>query len=213
MKILKESKEALPIEFITTFVSEGWERVGILKSQMEAVSKTFSGAKQTVEIMQNLVDAYLICLGQMEHQLSDKDYLEMPEDAQLTESIAPAVDVPNDINKAKSIIADQLRGEWEASQNYNKAADDLSQIKSIDTTSAQKVCLDIDREEHTHVGELEHEYAKLDKNFKADIKDGYEENKSQSNADGDEFQYFVDFDEPDNTVERITDADLYGQDD
>jgi hypothetical protein len=37
MKILKESKETLPIAFLTDFISKGWEEVGYLKADIEAI--------------------------------------------------------------------------------------------------------------------------------------------------------------------------------
>ena len=37
MKILKESKENLPIAFLTDFISKGWEEVGYLKADIEAI--------------------------------------------------------------------------------------------------------------------------------------------------------------------------------
>ena len=39
MKILKESKENLPIAFLTDFISKGWEEVGYLKADIEAIKE------------------------------------------------------------------------------------------------------------------------------------------------------------------------------
>ena len=41
MEVLKESKEKLPVAFVTAFVSEGWEKVGFLKEELEAIKKEF----------------------------------------------------------------------------------------------------------------------------------------------------------------------------
>lgn len=76
MKILKESKENLPITFLTNFVSEGWSKVGELKDQKEALSAEFKGTKKIEELLQDLIDAYLVCIGQIEQHLAAKDYLD-----------------------------------------------------------------------------------------------------------------------------------------
>lgn len=73
------SKEKLPISFITTFISDGWDKVGILKEQKESLSKVYSGTKKFEDLLQDLIDAYLICIGQMELSLQDKNYIEMPD--------------------------------------------------------------------------------------------------------------------------------------
>lgn len=79
MKILKEAKEQLPISFLTDFISKGWEEVGYLKADIEAIRETYKGTKPIEELIQNLVDAYLICIGQLETHISDKKYIEYPE--------------------------------------------------------------------------------------------------------------------------------------
>lgn len=80
MKILKEAKENLPVTFLTAFVSDGWEKVGILKEQIEAIKREFKGTKKVEGLLQDLIDAYLVCIGQMEQHLSAKDYLDLETD-------------------------------------------------------------------------------------------------------------------------------------
>ena len=86
MKILNEAKENLPISFLTDFISKGWEEVGYLKADIEAIRQSFKGTKKVEELIQSLIDAYLVCIGQLEAHISDKNYMEYPEDSGLGES-------------------------------------------------------------------------------------------------------------------------------
>ena len=42
MEVLKESKEKLPVAFVTAFVSEGWEKVGFLKEELAIFSEVLA---------------------------------------------------------------------------------------------------------------------------------------------------------------------------
>jgi hypothetical protein len=84
MKILKESKEALPIAFLTDFISKGWEEVGYLKADIEAIKEAYKGTKPIEALIQELIDAYLVCIGQLEAHLQDKNYLDYPEESGLS---------------------------------------------------------------------------------------------------------------------------------
>lgn len=91
MKIVKESKlteakEKLPISFLTDFVSRGWDDVGYLKETIKAISESYSGTKNVEELLQALVDAYLVCIGQLELCLQHKDYLNSELGEKLDES-------------------------------------------------------------------------------------------------------------------------------
>ena len=113
MKILKEAKEKLPISFITDFISNGWDEVGILKADIEAIESEFSSTKEISKLIQDLIDAYLVCIGQMEAHLHEKDYIEYPEDSKLTESVTEeAPKLEEDINI--KIEADKVKIEEEA---------------------------------------------------------------------------------------------------
>ena len=66
MKIINESKkEKLPIDFITQFVSKGWDEVGMLKASKDAIKTTFKETAKVESIIQDLVDSYLVWIGQM----------------------------------------------------------------------------------------------------------------------------------------------------
>ena len=84
MKILKESKENLPIAFLTDFISKGWEEVGYLKADIEAIREAYKGTKQIEGLIQELIDAYLVCIGQLEAHLHDNKYLDYPEESGLS---------------------------------------------------------------------------------------------------------------------------------
>jgi hypothetical protein len=81
MKILKEQQirqDELPITFITSFVSRGWEEVGMLKEQIKALKAEFKNVDKIEEILQGLIDAYLINIGQLELFLHENEYVEVP---------------------------------------------------------------------------------------------------------------------------------------
>ena len=84
MKILKESKENLPIAFLTDFISKGWEEVGYLKADIEAIKEAYKGTKPIEGLIQDLIDAYLVCIGQLEAHIHDNKYLEYPEESGLS---------------------------------------------------------------------------------------------------------------------------------
>lgn len=102
MEVLKESKEKLPVAFVTAFVSEGWEKIGFLKEELEAIKKEFSDTTKAEEVLQNLIDAYLVCIGQMQQYLSEKKDIEVPlkEDVTINidkvEVIKPKIKVEGD---------------------------------------------------------------------------------------------------------------------
>ena len=87
MKILKEAKEKLPVSFLTDFISRGWDDVGYLKETIAAIKEVYSGTKEIEDLLQALIDAYLVCIGQMEAHLHDNKYIEFPEESKLNEDI------------------------------------------------------------------------------------------------------------------------------
>ena len=89
---LTESKEKLPISFLTDFVSRGWDDVGYLKETIKSISESFSGTRKVEELLQALVDAYLVCIGQLEAHLQAKDYLDTDIDSKLTEDVDIHID-------------------------------------------------------------------------------------------------------------------------
>lgn len=97
------TKEVLPASFITSFVSEGWDRIGVLKDQVTSLSDTFSGTEKVVGVLQDLLDAYLVCVGQMEGILHSTDAIASPEvppvvaDIKVGETPAGATETPVEV--------------------------------------------------------------------------------------------------------------------
>lgn len=87
MKILKEAKEKLPVSFLTDFVSRSWDDVGYLKETIAAIKDVYSGTEEIEELLNSLIDAYLVCIGQLEAHLHDNKYIEFPEESKLNEDI------------------------------------------------------------------------------------------------------------------------------
>ena len=87
MKILKEAKEKLPVSFLTDFVSRSWDDVGYLKETITAIKDVYSGTEEIEELLNSLIDAYLVCIGQLEAHLHDNKYIEFPEESKLNEDI------------------------------------------------------------------------------------------------------------------------------
>lgn len=76
---LNEKKDDLPVEILTNYVSHCWEEVGILKTSIENFKKEFAGTTEFISVLQDLLDAYLICVGRLEKKLDSKKYLDTTE--------------------------------------------------------------------------------------------------------------------------------------
>jgi len=88
MKI-QESKEKLPITFITNFIETGWNIIGNLKADKDAISSSYSKTKEVNEIIQDVIDAYTVAVSRMTGVVQDKDYLDY-EINDLTEQVEKA---------------------------------------------------------------------------------------------------------------------------
>lgn len=65
-----ENKQNMPIAFVTNFISQSWEQISTLTEQIEGLKINFKNAADVQKIIQDLIDTYLITVGQLE------DYLE-----------------------------------------------------------------------------------------------------------------------------------------
>lgn len=95
MKILKEetlAKETLPISFLTDMISKGWEEVGYLKEAAAAIGAEYTNTEKIEQLMQDLMDAYLVFIGQIELHMHEQDYIEEPK----VEQPKPATQEPAD---------------------------------------------------------------------------------------------------------------------
>ena len=102
MKILKENEntnitpvEDLPISFITDLISKGWDEVGYLKEATAAIRADYKGTAPIEQAMQDLMDAYLIFIGQLELHLHKEDYIDTTELAVDNTETVPAKELPD----------------------------------------------------------------------------------------------------------------------
>lgn len=100
-------------------------------------------------------------------------YKELKEKADKV--LTEALKLTEDLEGAKSIIADQTRGEYEAIQNYNKAIVDLQEIGDFDDVI--NILSSITDEEKVHVGELQQALETLNDNINDKIDSGKKEAK------------------------------------
>ena len=182
MKILNETKnkETIPVAFLTDFISKGWEEVGYLKADIEAIKEAYKGTSKIEELIQNLIDAYLVCIGQLELHIHDKKYLEYPEESGLS--------------------GIKLDEELELKVSSNKIEIKTEENTPVDVVEEEdKIIIGIDEvddEDSESEDELDAE--------EVSAKDSIEINGSEP------FEYFVDFDEPNIAEPRLTDEDIYG---
>ena len=195
---LTESKEKLPISFLTDFVSRGWDDVGYLKETIKSISESFSGTKKVEELLQALVDAYLVCIGQLEAHLQAKDYLDTDLDNKLTEDVDIHIDgdevhITDDSGEEVATIpvesaAEETPAECEGPECDVPPAE--VEIPTVVEPTEEPIAADS--------GEFNTPFE-----FDAPEADGVRKFEKPEVAD-----FFVDFDDP--VGEPITEKDLYG---
>ena len=195
---LTESKEKLPISFLTDFVSRGWDDVGYLKETIKSISESFSGTKKVEELLQALVDAYLVCIGQLEAHLQAKDYLDTDIDNKLTEDVdihidSDEVSITDDSGEEVATVPVESAAE-EASAECEGPECDVPpaevEIPAVVEPTEEPIAADS--------GEVNTPFE-----FDAPEADGVRKFEKPEVAD-----FFVDFDDP--VGEPITEKDLYG---
>lgn len=75
MKI-QESKEKLPVTFITDFIKTGWDIIGNLKADKDAIKANYAKTSDIAEILQDIIDAYTVAVSRMTGIAQNKDYLD-----------------------------------------------------------------------------------------------------------------------------------------
>ena len=196
---LNESKEKLPVSFLTDFVSRGWDDVGYLKETIKSISESFSGTKKVEELLQALVDAYLVCIGQLEAHLQAKDYLDTDLDNKLTE------DVDIHIDGDEVHITDDS-GEEVATIPVESAAEETPaecEGPECDVPPAEVEIPTVVEPEEEPIAADDGEF-NTPFEFDAPEADGVRKFEKPEVAD-----FFVDFDDP--TGEPVTEKDLYGE--
>lgn len=103
---LKESTEkklsmdkAFNSSVVTQLLQDGWGEIGGLQDQISLLNQYKNSSKLT-SILQKLLDAYLIFVGQLEGYLDDKNIVDFPDEKQLKEEINPKIN-ENDIKTDK----------------------------------------------------------------------------------------------------------------
>lgn len=195
---LTESKEKLPISFLTDFVSRGWDDVGYLKETIKSIRESFSGTKKVEELLQALVDAYLVCIGQLEAHLQAKDYLDTDIDNKLTEDVDIHID-----GDEVSITDDN--GEKVATVPVESAAEetpDECEGPECDVPPAEVEIPAVVEPAEEPIAADNGEF-NTPFEFDAPEADGVRKFEKPEVAD-----FFVDFDDP--VGEPVTEKDLYG---
>lgn len=195
---LTESKEKLPISFLTDFVSRGWDDVGYLKETIKSISESFSGTKKVEELLQALVDAYLVCIGQLEAHLQAKDYLDTDLDSKLTEDVdihigGNEVSITDDNGEKVATVPVESAAEEKPAECEGPECDVPPaevEIPAVVEPAEEPIAADN--------GEFNTPFE-----FDAPEADGVRKFEKPEVAD-----FFVDFDEP--IGEPITEKELYG---
>ena len=73
---LNESKDKIPATFITSYISDAWEKIGYINEDINAVKKEYSDTKIVVECLQDIVDAYLVAAGRLQAYLDGKEHID-----------------------------------------------------------------------------------------------------------------------------------------
>ena len=111
MKILKEAKkEILPVDFVAGFISRSWEEVASLKASIAGIKQTFSGTKDIESILEELLDAYLITIGQLQQILENKDIVIPESNKKLKEELIEEIKEEKDttIEDSQEEISDKI---------------------------------------------------------------------------------------------------------
>ena len=197
-KLTESKKEKLPISFLTDFVSRGWDDVGYLKETIKSISESFSGTKKVEELLQALVDAYLVCIGQLEAHLQAKDYLDTDLDSKLTEDVDIHIDgdevsITDDSGEKVATVPVESAGEETPVECEGPECDvPPAEVEFPTVVEPTEEPIAADNGEFNTPFE-----------FDAPEADGVRKFEKPEVAD-----FFVDFDDP--VGEPITEKDLYG---
>ncbi len=109
MRILKEEaeiQETLPVSFVTDMMSKGWDEVGYLREASAAIKETYKDTAKVEELMQDLMDAYLVFIGQLELYLhNEEDIIAPTEEPKEEKSKDKEVDEKEDKEEVEEVKA------------------------------------------------------------------------------------------------------------
>ena len=181
--IYESKKQELPVMLVTDFIAKGWSQIGLLKDQIKVFSKEFKDAKAITDSLQALVDSYLICVGQLSAYLDKQHDLNPQAAAQALREDVSQKQVVHDLS---ALLVDQTQ----AVRGYTNAIHRLEQ-----PSQTKDVLKHISDEELQHIDQLTALLAKSGQN--ADVDHAADQENASTTAEP--FEYFVDFDEPDDT--------------
>ena len=117
---LNESKSKVPTTFLTSYISDAWDKIGYINNDIEAIKKEYSDTKVVVDCLQGIVDSYLVAVGILQAVLDGKD-ISVPEDPKqelkkeetktIKEAVAPAAQATKPIVKpiAKPVVKPRVK--------------------------------------------------------------------------------------------------------
>lgn len=188
MKILKEAKkESIPASFITDFISNGWNTVGYLQAGIEGVKQEFKGTTEIVDTMQDLVDAYLICIGKLEGFLKETGGADLKAAVEAKESLKEDTNITLKL-KGDITPDDVVVGIEEAEPE----AEAETALTPCETTNVCEKPAPIGCAYTDNVGDLQ------DKALDA---------KKPIKACGDPFEFYVEFDDPEPDTSPVSPLD------
>lgn len=77
------AKTKLPLSLLTSYINQAWSVIDQVKTDIDAVKKEYADTAVFENILQSISDAYLIAAGRLQKLVKDKDYIEVPKDADL----------------------------------------------------------------------------------------------------------------------------------
>lgn len=157
MKILKEAKkELLPVEFVANFISQSWDEVANLKASISGLKQSFTGTKEIEKILEDLLDAYLIAIGQLQQSLEKKDIVIPTIETKLKEELVER----NEVNIEK--IEDE-----KIDDNNLELSVELNDIEeNLDEQVAESGVSKAEKEDFFNSDFEEPETSELDSDFK-----------------------------------------------
>ena len=82
-------KQQLTTELLTSKIANMWTNIGDLQVFIKELRANFDKANRVADILQELLDSYLVCVGQLELHLHENNYLDGTPDED-TEDIEAA---------------------------------------------------------------------------------------------------------------------------
>jgi len=188
---LKESKkEKLPLDFLTSTVSHGWEEIGNLKASISGIKETFTDTKKIEDILQDLVDAYLVCVGQLELYMDKKDYIDAPEELELKESLNESNEAEAEPFEAKKFEDNNKTEIFTELPDYKVEVEQKGDKIEIELEPTATIEKEDTEEDEIKKNEIEPEEIKDEEKFEV----GGPEVATP--AKNEPFEFFTDFDDP-----------------